>query len=271
MVPVALPDLSDHITIVRGGGDIGSGVIWRLRRVGFPVIVTELERPLTIRRTVAFSTAVTEGSISIEGIDAVRVTSPTEALEVAATGTVPVLVSPDIPHIDRSVVVDARLAKRNLGTSRDQAPFVVALGPGFTAGDDCDAIVETMRGHDLGRVIWDGPAIPDTGVPGLIGGESGGRVIHAQHDGSLRWNVGFGAVVSEGEQIGTIDDTPVRTRITGTVRGLLASGPVFEGLKITDVDPRFDPSAVGRISDKALSVGGGVLEAVLVWLSSLNS
>ena len=148
---MAVPDLSDHITIVRGGGDIGSGVIWRLRRVGFPVIVTELERPLTIRRTVAF---------------------PAEAIEVAATGAVPVLVSPDIPDIDRSVVVDARLAKRNLGTSRDHAPFVVALGPGFTAGDDCDAIVETMRGHDLGRVIWDGAAIPNTGVPGMIGGGS---------------------------------------------------------------------------------------------------
>lgn len=268
---MAVPDLSNHITIVRGGGDIGSGVIWRLRRVGIRVVVTELERPLTIRRTVAFSTAVTQGSISIEGIEAVRVASPSEALEVAATGAVPVLVSPDIPDIDRSVVIDARLAKRNLGTSRDQAPFVVALGPGFTAGDDCDAIVETMRGHDLGRVIWDGPAIPNTGVPGMIGGESGKRVIHAVRNGSLRWDVEFGDVVSEGEHLGTIDGTPVRSRITGTVRGLLADGPVFEGLKIADVDPRFDPSAVNRISDKALSVGGGVLEAVLVWLASLKS
>ena len=268
---MTVPDLSDHITIVRGGGDIGSGAIWRLRRVGFPVVVTELERPLTIRRTVAFSTAITQGSISIEGIEAVRVASPSEALEVAATGVVPVLVSPDIPDIDHSVVVDARLAKRNLGTSRDQAPFVIALGPGFTAGDDCDAIVETMRGHDLGRVIWDGPAIPNTGVPGMIGGESGKRVIHAQRNGSLIWDVEFGDVVSEGEHLGTINGTPVRSRITGTVRGLLADGPVFEGLKIADVDPRFDPSAVDRISDKALSVGGGVLEAVLVWLSSLKS
>jgi xanthine dehydrogenase accessory factor len=268
---VAVPDLSDHITIVRGGGDIGSGAIWRLRRVGFPVIVTELERPLTIRRTVAFSTAVTDGAISIEGIEAVLVASPAEAIEVAATGAVPVLVSPDIPDIDRSVVVDARLAKRNLGTSRDHAPFVIALGPGFTAGDDCDAIVETMRGHDLGRVIWHGPAIPNTGVPGMIGGESARRVIHAERDGFLRWDVGFGDVVSAGEHLGTVDDTPVRTRIAGTVRGLLANGPVFEGLKIADIDPRFDPSAVDRISDKALSVGGGVLEAVLVWLSSLKS
>jgi len=263
-------DLANHVIIVRGGGDIGSGVIWRLRRVGFPVIVTELERPLTIRRTVAFSTAVTEGSITIEGIDGVRVTSGAEALDVAATGSVPVLISPEIPDVGASVVVDARLAKRNLGTSRDQAPFVVALGPGFSAGGDCDAIIETMRGHDLGRVIWDGPAIPNTGVPGVIGGESGKRVIHAPLSGDLTWDAHFGEDVAEAQQLGRIDDTPVMSATAGTVRGLLADGPVTEGLKIADIDPRFDPSAIGRISDKALSVGGGVLEAILVWLDSLR-
>lgn len=263
-----MPDVTDHVIVVRGGGDIGSGVIWRLRRVGFRVVVTELERPLTIRRTVAFSTAVTEGSITIEGIDGVRVATPIEALDVAATGSVPVLISPDLPDVGASVVVDARLAKRNLGTSRGQAPFVVALGPGFSAGDDCDAIVETMRGHDLGRVIWDGSAAPNTGVPGMIGGESGKRVIHAAHNGALSWDVRFGDVVNEGHQLGRIDDTPVCSKITGTVRGLLTDGPVTRGLKIADVDPRFDPSAVGRVSDKSLSVGGGVLEAVLVWHDS---
>lgn len=260
-------DFSDHVVVVRGGGDIGSGVIWRLRRVGFPVIVTELERPLTIRRTVAFSTAVTDGSITIEGIEGVSVASPHEAVGVAAVGSVPVLALQTIPDMDRSVVVDARLAKRNLGTSRDDAPFVVALGPGFNAGDDCDAIVETMRGHDLGRVIWRGPAALNTGVPGEIGGESGKRVIYAANDGDLRWDAGFGDVVNAGHQLGRISDTPILSRIDGTVRGLLADGPVPEGLKIADVDPRFDPSAVRRISDKALSVGGGVLEAILVWLA----
>lgn len=263
-----MADFSDHVVVVRGGGDIGSGVIWRLRRVGFPVIVAELERPLTIRRTVAFSTAVTDGSITIEGIQGVLATHRDEALEVAAAGSVPVVVSPGIPGLGASVVVDARLAKRNLGTSRDDAPFVVALGPGFDASDDCDAIVETMRGHGLGRVIWRGPAAPNTGIPGEIGGESGKRVIHAAHDGDLRWDAGFGDVVSAGHQLGRIGDTPVLSRIDGTIRGLLADGPVPEGLKIADVDPRFDPSAVHRISDKALSVGGGVLEAILVWLDS---
>jgi xanthine dehydrogenase accessory factor len=263
-----VPEIADHVIVVRGGGDIGSGVILRLRRVGFPVIVTELERPLTIRRTVAFSTAVTDGSITIEGVTGVRVATAAEGLDVAATGSVPVLVSPELPEVGASVIVDARLAKRNLGTSRDQAPLVVALGPGFIAGDDCDAIVETMRGHDLGRVILDGPASPDTGVPGVIGGESAKRVIRAAHDGVLTWAVDFGDVVNEDQHLGQIDDTPVRSMITGTVRGLLADGPVTEGLKIADIDPRIDPTAVGRISDKSLSVGGGVLEAVLVWLSS---
>ena len=266
-----MPDLADHVIVVRGGGDIGSGVIWRLRRVGFPVIVTELERPLTIRRTVAFSTAVTEGSITIEGIEGVLVTTGAEALAVVETASVPVLVSPDIPEVGASVIVDARLAKRNLGTARGQAPFVVALGPGFSAGDDCDAIVETMRGHDLGRVIWDGPAAPNTGVPGVIGGESAKRVVHASLDGVLSWDVGFGHAVQAAQQLGQIEGTPIRSAITGTVRGLLAHGPVTDGLKIADVDPRFDPSAIGRISDKALSVGGGVLEAVLVWIDSQQS
>jgi xanthine dehydrogenase accessory factor len=263
-----MADLADHVVVVRGGGDIGSGVIWRLRRVGFPVIVTELERPLTIRRTVAYSTAVADGSITIEGITGVRVGDTVEALDAAASGKVPVLVSPTVPDIGASVMIDARLAKRNMDTARGQAPFVVTLGPGFSAGEDCDAIVETKRGHDLGRVIWDGPAFPNTGVPGVIGGESARRVIHAAHNGALTWDVGFGDVVNEGQHLGEIEGTLVRSAITGTVRGLLADGPVTERLKIADVDPRFDPSAINRISDKALSVGGGALEAILVWLGS---
>ncbi len=262
-----MTELFDHVIVVRGGGDIGSGVVWRLRRVGFPVIVTELERPLTIRRTVAFSSAVTNGAVTIEGIEGVRAVDAADALDRAASGTVGVLVSPEIPDVGASVIVDARLAKRNLGTTRDQAPFVVALGPGFTAGDDCDAIVETMRGHDLGRVLWKGSAIPDSGVPGIIGGESTRRVIHAASDGSLTWDVDFGDLVEQGQRMGQIGSTPVTSMITGTVRGLLMDGDVSTGLKIADVDPRFDPSAISRVSDKSLSVGGGVLEAILVWLN----
>lgn len=259
-------NLSEHLVVVRGGGDLGSGVVWRMRRVGFPVVVLALERPLSVRRTVSYSSAITEGSILIDGIEGVRVASPDEAVEVAAHGSVPVLLSPEIPRLPTSVIVDARLAKRNLGTTMNQAPFVVGLGPGFSAGVDCDAVIETMRGHRLGRVIWDGSAAPNTGVPGEIGGASVKRVLRAGSPGELVWEVSFGDLVQVGQSLGAIDGAPVRAKLAGTVRGLLLPGPVTPGLKIGDIDPRFDPGALHQISDKALSIGGGVLEAVLVWL-----
>ncbi len=263
-------DFSDNLVVIRGGGDLGSGVIWRLRRVGFPVVVLELERPLTVRRTVAFSSAVDQGRITIDGIEGVRVTSADAAIEETRRGTIPVFVSPNVPSFPApmSVLIDARLAKRTLDTTIDQAPFVVGLGPGFDAGVDCDAVVETMRGHRLGRVIWDGPAAPNTGVPGEIGGASGDRVLRAAVDGTLEWNTAFGDLVEAGQALGAIDDTPVLAKIAGTVRGLIQPGPVMVGLKIGDVDPRFDPNAINQISDKALSIGGAVLEAVLVWMGT---
>lgn len=263
-------DFSDKPVIVRGGGDLGSGVIWRLRRVGFPVVVLELERPLTVRRTVAFSSAVDQGRIEIDGITGVRVSSTEEALHEARLGVVPVLVSETIPElpVPTSILIDARLAKRSLDTTIHQAPFVVGLGPGFVAGVDCDAVVETMRGHRLGRVIWEGPAAPNTGFPGEIGGASGDRVLRATVDGVLEWDTEFGALVEAGQVLGTIDSTPVEARIGGTVRGLIRPGLVDVGLKIGDVDPRFDPDAIRQISDKALSIGGAVLEAVLVWMGN---
>ena len=261
-------DPSSHLVVVRGGGDLGSGVIWRLRRVGFPVVVLELERPLTVRRTVAYSSAVTDGSITIDGIEGRRVTTPAEAVATTHSGSVAVLVDADVPSFPAqpSVIVDARLAKRRLDTTIDQAPFVVALGPGFSAGTDCDAVVETMRGHRLGRVIWDGPAAPNTGVPGEIGGASADRVLRAERDGILEWSASFGDVVEPDQVLGSIDGEPIGAKIAGTVRGLLLPGTVTTGLKIGDIDPRFDPAAIHEISDKALSIGGGVLEAVLVWL-----
>jgi len=194
-----------------------------------------------------------------------------DAIGATVSGMVPVLVSPQLPEFPVSVVVDARLAKRNLGTSVDQAPFVVALGPGFTAGDDCHAIVETKRGHDLGRVIWHGPAAANTGVPGVIGGASVDRVLHASIPGDLVWNVTIGDIVEKDQQLGTIDGEAIHSKIGGTVRGLLLPGRVAQDLKIADIDPRFDPTAVNRISDKSLSVGGGVLEAVLVWLNTVTT
>jgi xanthine dehydrogenase accessory factor len=261
---------ADHLVVVRGGGDIGSGVIWRLRRVGFPVVVLELPRPLTVRRTVAFSTAVSDGRVTIEGVEANRVASTDEALQTARRGVVPVLVSEVVPAFATpvSVMIDARLAKIPLDTTIDQAPLVIGLGPGFVAGVNCHAVIETMRGHRLGRVIWDGPAAPNSGVPGEIGGASAERVVRAPGAGTLTWDVSFGDVVEAGQQLGSIDGAAVVTAISGMVRGLIVPGPVTAGLKIGDVDPRFDPDAITQISDKAISVGGGALEAVFVWLNS---
>ena len=260
----------DHLVVVRGGGDLGTGVAWRLRRVGFPVVVLEIARPLTIRRTVAFSTAVTEGSIEIDGITGKHASSVIDAEAIAGHGEVPVLVSSDIPAFlsTPSAVVDARLAKRNIDTRRDQAPLVVGLGPGFVAGEDCDAVVETMRGHDLGRVIWQGSALPNTGVPGVLGGASADRIVRAPTAGVVTWFTEIGAMVDEDEALGEIAGSTVRATIAGVVRGLIAPGPVEQGLKIADIDPRGDANATTSISDKSLSVAGGVLEALLTWMSA---
>lgn len=247
-------------------------MIWRLRRAGFPVVVLELPRPLTVRRTVAFSSAVLTGRVTVDGVDGVRANTPSEAVAMTAEGVVPVLVSDAVPPFDDpvSVIVDARLAKRPLDTTIDQAPLVIALGPGFTAGIHCHCVVETMRGHRLGRVIWNGSAAPDTGIPGEIGGASGDRILRAPATGTLSWIADFGDVVEPGSVLGHVDGRPVAAIIGGTVRGLIADGPVDEGLKIGDIDPRLDPLAIDQISDKALSVGGGALEAVLTWLDTAS-
>ena len=173
------PD-SPGLCVLRGGGDLATGVAWRLTRAGWPVVVCELAAPLTIRRTVAVSTAVTDDRIDIEGMRAVLAPNAREAAVLAARGLVAVLVSPDLPRLDAAVVIDARIAKRNIDTTIDDAPLVVGLGPGFTAGLDCDAVVETQRGHHLGRVLWSGSAAPDTGTPGRIGGRGAERVLRAR-------------------------------------------------------------------------------------------
>ena len=173
---------------------------------------------------------------------------------------------PDVPGI--SILVDARVAKEPLDTRIDQAPLVVALGPGFTAGVDCHAVVETMRGHHLGRVLWAGRATPNTGVPGLVGGHSAARVIRATHHGPVFWEATIGDLVEAGQTIGHVGGEPIRAPLGGVVRGLIdPARPVTPDLKIADIDPRADPAACFEISDKALSVGGGVLEAVLTWLN----
>lgn len=258
--------MAEPFFVVRGGGDLATGVAWRLTRAGWPVVVLELDHPLTVRRTVAVSSAVSEGVVDIQGMTARRVAGTEDAAAVARSGDVAVLVSPSLPGLEASVVVDARLAKRNLDTTLDDAPLVVALGPGFTAGVDCHAVIETQRGHRLGRVIWDGPAAPNTGTPGLVGGKGAERVLRAPVAGSVSWTGEIGDIVTAGDALGAVGGQEMEAAIGGVIRGLIAPGThVPAGLKIGDIDPRADPSTCHEISDKALAVGGGVLEAVLAW------
>jgi xanthine dehydrogenase accessory factor len=263
----------DRLVVVRGGGDLGSGAVHRLHRAGFPVVVLELDRPLAIRRTVTFAPAATIGRTEVEGIVAERVESADRALAAARTGTVAVMVDPDLPVFPRpiDVLVDARMAKVNLGTTIDQAGLVIGLGPGFTAGVDCHAVVETMRGHRLGRVVWEGSATPNTGIPGRVGGADAERVVRAPVAGTVRWDVAIGDMVEAGRVLGAVDDILVETPISGVVRGLIEPQHVPAGTKIGDVDPRGDRSACFEVSDKARLVGSGVLEATLVWLGRSGS
>ncbi len=257
--------LADVLVVLRGGGDLATGAAWRLKRAGFGVVVCELAAPLTVRRSVAFSTAVTDGSVLVEGITAIRSTVA-EAAETARSDQVPVVISPGLPPLGADVVVDARMAKRLLDTTIGDAPLVVALGPGCTAGRDCHAVVETMRGPQLGRVLWTGSAAPNTGTPGLIGGRGAERVLRAPAAGTVRWQVRIGQLVEADALVGTVDGAEVRAPFAGLVRGLVADqSTVPDGLKIGDVDPRADTDWQ-QISDKALAIGGGVLEAVLTWL-----
>lgn len=257
------------LVLLRGAGDLATGVAWRLKRAGFGVVMCELEHPLAVRRAVAFSTAVDEGSVTVEGIRAVRA-SAIEAITLARSAVIPVVISPRLPAWPADVVIDARVAKRVLDTTIDDAPLVLALGPGFTAGRDCHAVVETMRGSRLGRVLWQGSAAPNTGTPGVIGGRGAERVLRAPAAGVARWRSAIGDIVTEGAVLGAVDGMPVRAPFAGLVRGLVADGtPVARGLKIGDVDPRADTDW-RQISDKALAVAGGVLEAVLTWLDQAD-
>jgi probable selenium-dependent hydroxylase accessory protein YqeC len=272
----------DWPVVVRGGGDLATGVVYRLHQAGFPVIVLELAQPLVVRRRVALATAVLEGEVTVETVVARRVDSVAEALELALAGVVPVLVAPALTAVSDQlstisyqqsapaipILIDARMAKRNVDTGIEQAQLVVALGPGFAAGVDCHAVIETMRGHRLGRVIWSGRALPDTGTPGIVAGKGAERVLRAPAAGAVNWRHEIGDRVEGGDLLGDIDGEPVIAPFDGVLRGLIAPGTrVRAGLKIGDLDPRVDVSACFTISDKALAIGGGVLEAVLAYLN----
>ncbi len=261
----------DTLILLKGAGDLGTGVAWRLHKAGFPVVITELAQPLVVRRSVAFASAVYDGEIAVEGVTAWSAESFDAARGLLADGIIPVLVDPETRAREEfapQVVIDAVMAKRNAGTRLADAPLVLALGPGFTPNVDCHAVIETQRGHDLGRVLWDRAAEPNSGTPGEIGGKSGERVLRAPSDGELESIKRIGDAVIMGEVIAHVANGEVRAPFDGILRGLVHDGLlVHAGAKIGDVDPRVNRAACFTISDKALAIGGGALEAVLSWMT----
>ena len=255
------------IVLVRGGGDIASGVALRLNRAGLNVVITELPHPMVVRRQVAFAEAVFAGEVIVEGVLARKVNSPQAALEALSKGIIPVLVDPRAQSrsvLKPAVLVDGRMTKQPPDLDMSAASLVIGLGPGFTAGVDCHAVVETNRGHLLGRVIWEGSPQADTGTPEVVFGHGAERVLRSPADGILEACAKIGELLHEGQCVARVNDQPVLAPFTGILRGLLASGSeVCQGLKIGDVDPRLDPSFNRLVSDKALAVGGAVLEAIL--------
>ena len=261
------------VVLVRGAGDLATGTILRLHNCGFRVLAVECARPSAIRRRAAFCEAVFDGTATVEGVTARLIDRIEQADAVWNAGEIPLIVDETAScaaSCAPAVLVDAILAKRNLGTTRDMAPITIGLGPGFTAGGDVDAVVETMRGHRLGRVIYEGAALPNTGVPGPIAGFAAERVIHAPASGAMNFvrspePVDIGSIVRKGQTIGFVGGVPVTATLDGVLRGLIREGyPVTEGLKIADIDPRAqEVQNCTTVSDKARAIAGGVLEAML--------
>ena len=260
------------LIIVRGGGDLATGTIYKLKKSGFPVLILEVKNPSAIRRNVAFSEAIYQGQQTVEDMTCFRADSLQQAENFLQEDKLTILVDPKgeaIARLKPVAVVDAIIAKRNLGTAKTMAPITVALGPGFVAGEDVDAVIETKRGHNLGRVIWSGSAAPNTGVPGLIGGFGKERVMHSPAQGILKNVKKITDTVMKGEVIAVIETesavVPVEASLDGILRGLIRDGyPVTKGFKIADIDPRSEEyNNCFTISDKARCIAGGVLEAIL--------
>jgi xanthine dehydrogenase accessory factor len=258
------------LVAIRGGGDLGSGTALGLWRAGFKLVILEIERPIAVRRTVALSEAVFDGTSMVEEMRGSLAKDASEAEDIMSSGDVAVLVDPlasSLADFGAEILVDAIVAKRNTGTCRDMAPLVVALGPGFTAGKDVDAVVETRRGPHLGRVYWTGMAEPDTGEPAETAGRGASRVLRAPADGALRTRRNIGEIVNEGEMLLNVEGIPVPAPFTGLLRGLARDGlSVRRGMKVGDIDPRLDAELCRLVSDKSLAVAAGVLEAVLIHL-----
>lgn len=266
-----MSDVFDDLVIVKGAGDLASGIAYRLARAGFPIVMTEIAQPTVVRRTVSFAQAVFDGCTAVEGVRARLVRTSAEARAVAHDGEVAVIVDPfahSILELQPTVLVDAIIAKRNTGTHIDDAPVVIGVGPGFRADVDAHAVVETNRGHRLGRVILDGEAEPDTGVPAPVAGHGADRVLRAPTTGTFIGTRDIGDDIRAGDILGYVADQPLLGPFDGCLRGLIQTGLVVrQGMKIGDVDPRATREHCFTISDKALAVGGGVLEASLFLLA----
>ncbi len=270
-----LIDLSDYLVLIKGAGDLASGVALRLFHSGFPIVMTELSQPLMVRRTVSFGEAINQGQVQVEDVTAVRVQDIDAARCVlgarGADRRIPVLVDPEarcLVPLHPNILVDAIMAKRNLGTTMFDAPLVAALGPGFCAGVDCHVVIETNRGHNLGRAIYRGAAEPDTGVPGNVGGKTVERLLRAPVAGVMENRADIGDRVVSGQVVAVVEGREVRAKIDGVLRGLVRNGVwVGANCKIGDVDPRAEPVHCYLVSDKSLAIGGGVLEAVMAFLT----
>ncbi|MDR5586193.1 MULTISPECIES: selenium-dependent molybdenum cofactor biosynthesis protein YqeB [Clostridium] len=253
--------------VIKGAGDLATGVATRLKKCGFDIVMTEISQPTTVRRTVAFSQVVYDEKVEVEGITAVLASNKEDINKIVEEGRVAVLVDEKakiIDEIEPEIIIDAIIAKKNLGTKIDDANIVIALGPGFTAGIDCHCVIETKRGHYLGKAIYKGSAIPNTGVPGEVGGFSKERIIRATTDGKITPISKIGDYVKKGDIVAYVNETPVFAKLDGIVRGMLQKDVnVFKGMKSGDIDPRCEKNHCFTISDKARSIGGGVLEAIL--------
>ena len=255
------------LILIKGAGDIATGIAVRLKNSGMQVVMTEIAIPTTVRRSVAFSRAVYEGSAVVENITARLVLDFAQIPAVLQRDEIPVLIDPRckvLKSIDFDVVVDSILAKKNLSTDPTQAPVVIGVGPGFSVPQDCHCVIETQRGHDLGRCIYQGCAAKKTGIPGEIGGYTVERLLRAPCDGIFHPILAIGDIVKVGQTVAMVNDQPVTAQIDGIVRGLLQDNvPVKAGMKSGDIDPRGCYEHCFTVSDKARAVGGGVLEAIL--------
>lgn len=255
------------LILIKGAGDIATGIAVRLKNSGMQVVMTEIAIPTTVRRSVAFSRAVYEGSAVVENITAGLVLDFAQIPAVLQRDEIPVLIDPRcevLKSIHFDAVVDSILAKKNLSTDPTQAPVVIGIGPGFSVPQDCHCVIETQRGHDLGRCIYQGCAAKNTGIPGEIGGYTVERLLRAPCDGIFHPILAIGDAVKAGQTVALVDDQPVTAQIDGIVRGLLQDNvPVKAGMKSGDIDPRGCYEHCFTVSDKARAVGGGVLEAIL--------